>query len=154
MSEETPELTSQNILEPLSLESFEGILLPLYSSYVTAGFPSPADDYLEDMINLKEHLIRNPGTTFMMRVRGNSMQDAKINDGDLLIIDSKLKPKDGYPIICSIDGEFTTKTFRQKGDRLFLEPANSNYKTIEITGEMELRSWGVITWIIHKPIRL
>ncbi|GGK80861.1 hypothetical protein GCM10011405_30770 [Rufibacter glacialis] len=153
MREETPTITTQNTLEPLSLESFEGILLPMYSSYVTAGFPSPADDYLEEMVNLKEHLIRNPGTTYMMRVRGNSMRDAKIEDGDILIIDCKAKPKDGYPIICSIDGEFTTKTFREKGGRLFLEPANPDYPIIEITGEMELRAWGVIVWILHKPIR-
>lgn len=136
-----------------SVGDLAGIELPVYASYISAGFPSPADDYLEDKIDLSKYLIQNPTSTFMMRVKGNSMMDAQINDGDLLVIDKALKPADGYPVVCFLDGEFTVKTFKLIEGKAFLEPANKSYKSIEVTDDMDMRVWGVVVWILHKPVK-
>ncbi|MFD2246656.1 LexA family protein [Pontibacter ruber] len=142
-----------HVLEQLDFEVLDSITLPLFGSYVSAGFPSPADDYLEDRINLQEYLVQNPTSTYMMRVRGNSMQDANIHDGDVLVIDKSLKPADGLPVVCFLDGEFTVKTFRKINNKAYLYPANPAYKPIEITEEMDMRVWGVVVWILHKPVK-
>ncbi|WP_317195418.1 LexA family protein [Rufibacter roseolus] len=125
--------------------------MPLYASYISAGFPSPADDYLEDRIDLSTYLVQNPTSTFLMRVKGNSMQDANIHEGNLLVIDKSLKPRDGFPVVCFLEGEFTVKTFRQIKGKVYLEPANPVYPRIEVTEEMEMRVWGVIVWVLQKP---
>ncbi|WP_231583476.1 LexA family protein [Rufibacter radiotolerans] len=140
------------MLEPIPIDLLEGVEIPLFASYISAGFPSPADDYLEDRIELGEYLVQNPTSTFMMKVKGNSMRDANIHEGDLLVIDKSLKPRDGLPVVCFLDGEFTVKTFRKIKDKVFLEPANPAYPRIEITEEMDMRVWGVIVWILHKPV--
>lgn len=140
------------VLEPIPIDLLEGVEIPLFASYISAGFPSPADDYLEDRIELGEYLVQNPTSTFMMKVKGNSMRDANIHEGDLLVIDKSLKPRDGLPVVCFLDGEFTVKTFRKIKDKVFLEPANPAYPRIEITEEMDMRVWGVIVWILHKPV--
>jgi DNA polymerase V len=145
---------SSYALELFDFDFLDHIKLPLYASYVSAGFPSPADDYLEDKIDLSKYLVQNPTSTFMMRVKGNSMQDANINDGDILVIDRSLKAADGLPVVCFLDGEFTVKTFRQIGGRAYLYPANPAYKPIEVTEEMDMRVWGVVVWVLHKPIKL
>ncbi|AKQ47718.1 hypothetical protein TH63_13595 [Rufibacter radiotolerans] len=136
----------------MPIDLLEGVEIPLFASYISAGFPSPADDYLEDRIELGEYLVQNPTSTFMMKVKGNSMRDANIHEGDLLVIDKSLKPRDGLPVVCFLDGEFTVKTFRKIKDKVFLEPANPAYPRIEITEEMDMRVWGVIVWILHKPV--
>ncbi|WP_245652320.1 LexA family protein [Rufibacter tibetensis] len=141
------------MLEPCSIDFLEGLELPLFASYISAGFPSPADDYLEDRIELNNYLIQNPTSTYMMKVKGNSMQDANIHEGDLLVIDKSLKPRDGLPVVCFLDGEFTVKTFRNINGKVYLEPANPAYAPIEITEEMDMRVWGVIVWILHKPVK-
>jgi DNA polymerase V len=141
-------------LEYLDFEVIESFALPLLASYISAGFPSPADDYLEDRIDLSKYLIQNPTSTYMMRVKGNSMQDANIHDGDILVIDKALNPADGLPVVCFLDGEFTVKTFRRIKDKAFLYPANPNYKPIEVTENMDMRVWGVVVWVLHKPVKL
>ncbi|MBX0335402.1 translesion error-prone DNA polymerase V autoproteolytic subunit [Pontibacter sp. HSC-14F20] len=141
------------LLEQLCFEYLEELQLPLFAYSVSAGFPSPADDYLEGRIDLGKYLIQNPTSTFMMRVKGNSMTDANIRDGDILVIDKSLKASDGMPVVCFLDGEFTLKTFKKIGQQVFLAPANPAYKPIEVTEEMDLRVWGVVVWILHKPVR-
>ncbi|MFD2245211.1 LexA family protein [Pontibacter ruber] len=124
--------------------------LPLSRDYVAAGFPSPADDYLEDKVNLQHVLIRNPTATYLVRVRGESMRDARLHDGDILVVDRSLKPSDGHIIIGVVDGEFTVKRLLCKGTRMFLQPANEAYPPIEITDEMDFKPWGVVVWSLHK----
>jgi DNA polymerase V len=141
------------LLEAYSIADLPGVEIPIYASYISAGFPSPADDYLEDKIDLSKYLIQNPTSTFMMKVKGNSMIDAHINDGDLLVIDKALKPADGYPVVCFLDGEFTVKTFKLIDGKAFLMPANPAYKPIEVTDDMDMRVWGVVVWILHKPVK-
>lgn len=145
---------ASHALEVLDFEVLESMVLPLFASYISAGFPSPADDYLEDKIDLGKYLIQNPTSTYMMRVKGNSMEDANIHEGDLLVIDKDLTPSDGQPVVCFLDGEFTVKTFRKINNKLYLYPANPNYKPIEITADMDMRVWGVVIWILHKPVKL
>jgi DNA polymerase V len=145
---------TSHALEIVDIEEIDSIELPLYASYVSAGFPSPADDYLEDRIDISKYLIQNPTSTFMMRVKGSSMQDANIHDGDLLVIDKALKPTDGLPVVCFLDGDFTVKTFRKINQKVYLYPANPAYSPIEITEEMDMRVWGVVVWILHKPVKL
>ncbi|WP_276497903.1 LexA family protein [Pontibacter litorisediminis] len=143
-----------HLLEHLNFDYLEGVELPLFASYVSAGFPSPADDYLEGRIDLGKYLVQNPTSTFMMRVKGNSMVDANIHDGDILVIDKSLKASDGVPVVCFLDGEFTVKTFKKEGNKAYLMPANPAYTPIEVTEEMDMRVWGVVVWILHKPVRL
>jgi DNA polymerase V len=145
---------SSHALELFDFEFLDQINLPLYASYVSAGFPSPADDYLEDRIDLSKYLVQNPTSTYMMRVKGSSMQDANIHDGDILVIDRSLKAADGLPIVCFLDGEFTVKTFRKVDGRAYLYPANPAYSPIEVTEEMDMRVWGVVVWVLHKPVKL
>ncbi|MBF8963017.1 translesion error-prone DNA polymerase V autoproteolytic subunit [Pontibacter sp. FD36] len=142
-----------HLLESLDFDYFGSIELPLYASFVSAGFPSPAEDSLEDKIDLGKYLIQNPTSTFMMRVKGSSMVDANIHDGDILVIDKSLKASDGMPVVCFLDGEFTVKTFKKIGNKAYLMPANPAYKPIEVTEEMDMRVWGVVVWILHKPVR-
>ncbi|MFD3003103.1 LexA family protein [Pontibacter toksunensis] len=145
---------TSHALEIIEVEEIDSIELPLFASYISAGFPSPADDYLEDKIDLNKYVVQNPTSTFLMRVRGNSMHDANIHDGDLLVIDKSLKPSDGNPVVCFLESDFTVKTFRRINNKVFLYPANHAYKPIEITEEMDMRVWGVVVWILHKPVKL
>lgn len=124
--------------------------IPLFETPVSAGFPSPAEDYIEGHIDLNEHLIDNPSATFCVRVKGNSMVNANINEGDVLIVDRSKAPKNKNVVIGVIDGEFTVKRIRKTKEGLFLEPENNAYKPIKITEEMDFRIWGVVTYIIHK----
>jgi len=115
---------------------------------IKAGFPSPADDFIEVPLDLNKALIKNPSATFFARVSGNSMEDANISDGDLLIIDRSIMPQDGKIAVCFIDGEFTVKRLQFKGDECFLLPANEKYKPIKVTRENEFIIWGIVTHVI------
>ncbi|WP_460923026.1 LexA family protein [Pontibacter brevis] len=123
------------------------------ASYISAGFPSPAEGYEEDRIDIFKHIIQNPTSTYMMRVKGSSMVDANIHEGDILVIDKSLKASDGMPVVCFLDGEFTVKTLKKVGNKAYLMPANPAYKPIEVTEEMDMRVWGVVVWILHKPVK-
>ena len=125
--------------------------LPLAGTAVSAGWPSPAEEYIEIALDLNKELIKHPAATFYARVKGSSMIDAGIADGDLLIIDKALEPKDGDIAVCFIDGEFTLKRLALKEDGIYLMPANAEFKPIKITEENDFLVWGMLAYIIHKP---
>ncbi len=125
--------------------------LPLASSPVSAGFPSPAEDYIEMALDLNKELIKHPEATFYARVKGHSMIDAGIEDGDLLVIDKALDQKNGDIAVCFIDGEFTLKRLALKEDGIYLLPANTEYKAIKITEDNDFLIWGILAYVIHKP---
>ncbi|WP_419421183.1 LexA family protein [Legionella sp. D16C41] len=124
----------------------------LYSSKVAAGFPSPADDYLESTLDLNEYLIKHPAATFMVRAQGDSMQGAGIYNGDLLIVDRSIEAADGKIVIAALNGELTVKRLSCRNSRVRLVPANPNYSPIDITEEVDLVIWGVVTHIIHQAL--
>ncbi|HOT88216.1 MAG TPA: translesion error-prone DNA polymerase V autoproteolytic subunit [Bacteroidales bacterium] len=121
---------------------------PCISSGISAGFPSPALDFVDLTIDLNKHLIKHPAATFYGRVKGESMKDDGIYDGDLLIIDKSIEPVDGKIAVCFIDGEFTLKRIKIKKKEIWLMPANTNYKPIKIEEGSELKIWGVVTHVI------
>ena len=126
--------------------------MPLFLESVSAGFPSPADDYLEGKLDLNDALIRNPAATFFVRVTGDSMIEAGIHSEDILVVDRSLNPKDGSIVIAVIDGELLVKRlFMQKG-KVYLVPENKYYAPIEIKDEMAFEVWGVVTTVIHSVI--
>jgi DNA polymerase V len=122
--------------------------LPVASSRISAGFPSPANDFTDVAIDLNKHLIQHPSSTFFGRVKGQSMKDEGINEGDLLIIDKALEPVDGKIAVCFIDGEFTVKRIKTDVDCCWLMPANEEYKPIKVTSENEFFIWGIVTHVI------
>lgn len=124
--------------------------LAFFTSRVEAGFPSPADDYLEGALDLNEHLIRHPAATFFLRVSGDSMTGAGIYPGDILIVDRSLPPADGRIVIAVVDGELTVKRLHRRRGRIRLVPENPRYPTIEITAEQDLRVWGVVVHAVHS----
>jgi len=126
------------------------IKIPYVNQGVSAGFPSPALDFLETAIDLNKELIENPTTTFYIKVEGHSMTDAGINDKDILVVDRTLEPSDKKIAICFIDGEFTVKRLKLEKDSLFLMPENQNYEPIKISEENNLIIWGIVTYVIKK----
>jgi DNA polymerase V len=124
-------------------------MLPLYNG-ISAGFPSPANDYLEGCIDLNKELIRNPDSTFFGRVKGMSMRDAGIDDGDVLIVDKSIAARDGMFAVCFIDGEFTLKKISVGKKTVTLYPANDQYQPITVTEENDFRIWGIVTYVIKK----
>ncbi len=132
------------------IEGKESVKLPLVLSTVSAGFPSPAEDYAESSIDLNEELIDNKTATFFVRVAGDSMIDANIKSGDVLIVDKSKEPQNNNIVIAMLEGEFTVKRLKLKGDKIFLQPENENYKAIEVRNELMI--WGVVTYIIHKAL--
>lgn len=129
--------------------------LPFADQGVKAGFPSPAQDYMTDSIDLNRELIRHPATTFYARADGDSMKDCGIDDGDLLVIDKSLDPLDGDIVVAYIDGEFTLKTVRfdEKENCIWLVPANEEYSPIKITEGNDFLIWGVLTYNIKRQLR-
>ena len=124
--------------------------LPMAEYGIQAGFPSPAADYIEIAIDLNKELIRNPTSTFFGRVKGLSMKDADIGEGDVLIIDKSLEPGDGKIAICYINGEFTLKRIKKKKDGIYLMPANKDFEPIKIQEEDNFMVWGIVTYVIKK----
>lgn len=123
--------------------------LPLYQNRISAGFPSPAEDHIEDTLDLNDFLVKHPVATFFLRVSGNSMIGAGIHHNDILIVDRSLEPVDGKVVIASVHGELTVKRLRIEGKKIRLVAENENYRPIEISGEEELKIWGVVTNVIH-----
>ena len=117
---------------------------------ISAGFPSPADDFKEIRISLDKELVKNKEATFYARVDGNSMIGAGLEDGDLLIIDRSLYPENGKIAVCLIDGDFTVKRIKKEKEKLYLLPENKKYKPIEIKEENELIIWGIVEYVIKK----
>ncbi len=123
---------------------------PLFVASVSAGFPSPADDFIEDKLDLNEFLVAHPAATFFVRVDGDSMINAGIHNGDILIVDRALTPSDNKIVIAVLNGELTVKRMRKKGKTLFLAPENDSFEPIEITAEMDFEVWGIVTFVIHE----
>ena len=117
---------------------------------ISAGFPSPADDFKEIRISLDKELVKNKEATFYARVDGDSMIGAGLEDGDLLVIDRSLNPENGKIATCLLDGEFTVKRIRKEKNKLYLMSENKKYKKIEIKEENELIIWGIVEYIIKK----
>ena len=124
--------------------------IPFYQSNVPAGFPSPAEDFMDLDLNLQEYLVQHPSATFCVRVTGDSMQNAGIHSGDVMVVDRALEPQNNTIVLAILDGEFTVKRIQKKGQELYLKPENSKFKPIQITEEMNFQVWGVVTHIIHK----
>ena len=125
--------------------------LPLAGTAIAAGFPSPAEEYVEIALDLNKELIKHPAATFYARVKGDSMVDAGIHDGDLLVIDKALEPKEGTVAVCYLDGEFTVKRLAVREECVYLMPANAEFKPIRITEENEFLVWGLVAYVMHKP---
>lgn len=124
--------------------------LPFIKNGISAGFPSPADDYLEDTIDLNKEIIKNPSSTFYGRVKGVSMVDAGIYPNDILVVDKSLEPRNNDIVISYIEGEFTLKRIRKDKTGVWLVPENKYYQPIQITEDMEFLIWGVVTHIIKS----
>ena len=122
---------------------------PLFSARVEAGFPSPAEDYIDCNLDLNEYLIRHPAATYFVRVSGDSMTGAGIHDGDLLIVDRAPEPTDGDVVIAALFGELTLKRIRKRGGKILLVPDNDEYPTIEVDEEADFQIWGVCKYVIH-----
>ncbi len=123
--------------------------LPLFMEPVSAGFPSPAGDYMEGKLDLNRHLIRHPAATFFVRVTGDSMIGAGIHSGDLLIVDRAIEPADGKVVVVALDGELTVKRLSMRNGCVMLLPENERYLPIAITSEHQFEIWGVVTNVIH-----
>ena len=117
---------------------------------ISAGFPSPADDFKEIRISLDRELVKNSDATFYAKVSGDSMINAGLSDGDLIVIDRRLDPENNKIAVCFIDGDFTVKRIIKKGPDLYLKPENKNYKPIKIDEENELQIWGIVTYVIKS----
>lgn len=126
------------------------VVRPLFLSGVAAGFPSPADDYIEKMLDLNEHLIRNPAATFFVRVAGDSMVGAGISHDDILVVDRSLTPESGRIVIAVVNGELTVKRLVKEGDSCRLVAENPDYAPLEMSEDLPLEVWGVAAWVIHK----
>jgi len=132
--------------------SLKKINIPLLANSVSAGFPSPADDYTEENIDLNEHLLRNPFSTFFLRVKGDSMINSGIHDKDLIIVDKSLTPKPGNIVIAMIDGEFTVKRLLINNNQLYLKAENHNYPDFKFEEHNDIQIWGVVIYSIHHLI--
>lgn len=138
------------VSEVLGFVESKGYQIPLYSSKVQAGFPSPADDFIEGQLNLNEHLIKHPAATFFVRVSGDSMTGAGIHDGDILVVDRSLNPAAGKIVVAAVDGMLTVKRFENRGGKARLLPENPDFKPIEITEFSDVIIWGVVTSVVHE----
>lgn len=123
--------------------------LPFYRHAISAGFPSPAEDDMEDKLDLNELLIKHPSATFFLRVSGSSMVNAGIHHNDILIVDRSLEPAHGKIVIASLNGELTVKRLHCEGKKIKLIAENEAYAPIDITEGVELHIWGVVTSVIH-----
>lgn len=127
--------------------------LPYADGGIRAGFPSPAQDYMEGKIDLNKSLIKHPSCTFFAKVVGDSMIDEDIEEGDLIVVDKSLEPMDGDLAVCYLDGEFTLKRIELGKDVIWLVPSNPKYEKIKVTSDNELIIWGVVTYTIKQNRR-
>jgi DNA polymerase V len=133
---------------PIFIETI--LQLPFAKGGISAGFPSPADDFLDAGIDLNKELVKNPSATFYGKVRGHSMKDLGIHDGDLLIIDRSIEAHNGKIAVCFVDGEFTVKQIQLSKNSCWLMPANKDFKPIQITSDNDFQIWGVVIHVIKK----
>lgn len=128
------------------------LILPLAGDKVCAGFPSPAEDFAVKRIDLTEILVTHPQATFLLRVSGESMKDAGIFDGDMLVVDKAIKPRHGHVVVAVVDGEFTVKYLYHRSGRVKLRPANVTFPDITPTDGQTIEVWGVVTCSIKRFI--
>ena len=143
-------MNKENKLEFFIPKKENGLGQWLAEEGISAGFPSPADDFKETRISLDRELVKNKEATFYARVSGDSMVGAGLDDGDLLVIDRSLNPENGKIAVCLVDGEFTVKRIKKEKKKLYLMPENKKYKPIELKEENELIIWGVVEYVIKK----
>ena len=143
------QLHSSAHLDIYSAQTDTELNLPLFEG-VRAGFPSPAADFIDVSIDLNKHLIKHPSAPFYARAKGDSMKDAGIFDGDLLIVDKSIDPADGKIAICYVNGEFTVKRIKKDKDEVWLIPANTAYQPIKMEEGSSLTIWGIVTHVIKS----
>ncbi len=143
-------MSKEKKIEIYQNESKKQIITNFFLDSVSAGFPSPATDYMENKLDLNEYLIKHPAATFIVKASGTSMSQAGILSGDLLIVDRSISPSNDNIVIASIFGDLTVKKILKKKKSLFLISANDEYPSIEVKEEMECFIWGVVTYVIHK----
>lgn len=143
-------LHSSKIIDIYSALTDTELELPVVDAGISAGFPSPALDFVDISIDLNKHLIKHPSATFYGRVKGHSLKNAGIDDGDLLIIDRSLEPQNGKIAVCYIDGEFTAKRIKIKKNEIWLMPENENYSPIKVEKENDFLVWGIVTHVIKS----
>lgn len=141
---------SQGVIQILHPDFTSKASLSLIDGGISAGFPSPADDFLDLSIDLNKEFIKNKDATFYGRVKGDSMTDAGLHDGDLLIIDKSIEPQNGKIAICFIDGEFTVKRINIEKDIIWLVAENKKYKPIKVTEDNDFMIWGMVTFVIKS----
>ncbi|MEC7840253.1 MAG: translesion error-prone DNA polymerase V autoproteolytic subunit [Chlamydiota bacterium] len=124
--------------------------LPVFMSSVQAGFPSPADDYIEKQLDLHELMVQHPAATFFVKVEGESMRDAGIHTGDILVVDRSIEATNGKIVVAVVDGEFTVKRLSVESSGVYLVPENPNFSKIKIDDSSEFQVWGVVMYVIHK----
>ena len=133
-----------------TVPTFSAALAPLMVERVRAGFPSPAENYIENQLDLNRYCVKNPPATFFVRVDGDSMTGAGISCGDLLVVDRSLNANNNDVIVAIVDGEFTLKRLVLRDGRVFLRPENPRHRTFEITEDMEFQIWGRVTKVVHE----
>lgn len=137
-----------DVLEFYSANTDTSLSLPFFNGGVSAGFPSPAEDFLENELDFNATFIKHPSSTFYAKVKGNSMKDAGITNGDIMVIDRSLEPKNGDIAVCYLDGEFTVKTIMIEKEVVWLVAQNEQYAPIKVTAENELIIWGIVINVI------
>lgn len=137
-------------IEILKPDSVESLNINLSDSPINAGFPSPAENHMENTMDLNRALVKNPASTFYARVKGESMINDGVDDGDLLVIDRSVEPYENCLAVCFLDGEFTLKRVRLDGDDLLLVPANEKFKPIRVKKDNDFYVWGVVRYLIKR----
>lgn len=126
------------------------LLLPIFSSSVQAGFPSPADDHIEQKLDLNQMMVQHPAATFFVKVEGESMKDAGINSGDILVVDRSIETVSGKIVIAIVNGEFTVKRLIITAQGTYLRAENTAFPTLKIDEQMDFQIWGVVTYVVHR----
>ncbi len=142
-----PEISSARVFYEHDSETHA---IPLYTSRVSAGIPTLADDYIDQTIDLNKDLVKHPKSTFLVIASGESMINAGIQSGDMLVVDKQITPRNGSIVIVAVDGELTVKRLSIKGDNILLLPENKAFKPIVITPDQHVVIWGVVTFVIAK----
>ena len=137
-------------MHPILIQKRTTLALPIFQSTVQAGFPSPADSYIEAKIDLNDHLIQHPTSTFFVKVEGQSMVGAGIYPGDVLIVDKSLEAKNKQVVLAILNGEFTVKTLVLTKNSRFLQAANKDFPDIDLDKYEDFEIWGVVVYVIHK----
>lgn len=143
-------LTPKNALEFYTPDDSNTLEIVLAQTGISAGFPSPADDFKEFKISLDKTLVRNKEATFYAKVSGQSMVGAGLDDGDLLVVDKSLEPQHNKIAVCFIDGEFTVKRLKVTPEGIYLQPENPAYDPIKVTNDNDFQIWGIVTHVIKK----